>query len=108
MIKGRRRQIVTIMQTLMKKKGNGKGKSGKFENVQEAEVNVAEISARIETDMDWLSPGCKGNSSLECSLLPNRNNEDAILHEKRNMMHMGSEHMEDRINDGPKVKAHMD
>nr|POE61260.1 hypothetical protein CFP56_43662 [Quercus suber] len=114
-----------------KQEGNRKGNNGKFGHNQEAEVNGGEISVQVETDMDWLSTGNMSINYMMRSPKLNRNNEELMLHDSRKVVHevgnvtheerkvmheerkvmheerkVGpeeSEHVEEKVSNGPKV-----
>ena len=110
--------------------GNGKGNNDKARNNKEAGVNGGEISAQVETDMDWLSTGNRSINYLGRNPESNSNNEELLLHDPRSVVHevrnvtqedtnvmhekrkvrheeknVGqgeSEHVEEKVSDGPK------
>nr|POE84123.1 hypothetical protein CFP56_45180 [Quercus suber] len=84
---GGQRLTVKMRQTLASKKVTEKGNNGKSGHNQEAEVNGGEISVQVETDMDWLSTGNMSINYLMRSPKLNRNNEELMLHDSRNVVH---------------------
>ena len=110
--------------------GNGKGNNGKARNNKEAGVNGGEISEQVETDMDWLSTGNMSINYLRRNPKSNRFNEELLLHDSRSVVHevrnvtheetnvmheerivrheeknVGpgeGEHVEEKVNNGPK------